>query len=161
MNLYLFGKQPMLSVEIGSQKSDAHNTFPCRLILTDTTTTLTANELKFITVIAPAFLIFICSWRIQKHRQYLTPRSFLPRYFQSLSLFFFVALIHVEIEMRAHRQMLQILNQEREDTNELRNIVVRQEETIDSVLKILLSGSPKGKCILIKLALVYNFSIFF
>ena len=56
-----------------------------------------------------------------------------------------MALIHVEIEMRAHRQMLQILNQEREDTNELRNIVVRQEETIDSVLKILLSGSPKGK----------------
>ena len=74
---------------------------------------------------------------------------------------FFVALIHVEIQMRAHRQMLQILNQEREDTNELRNIVVRQEETIDSVLKILLIGSRKGKCILIKLALVYNFSIFF
>ena len=161
MNFYLFGKQPMLSVEIRSQKSDAHNTFPCRLILTDKTTTLTANELKFITVIAPAFLIFICSWRIQKHHQYLTPRSFLPRYFQSLSPFFFVALIHVEIEMRAHRQKLQILNQEREDTNELRNIVVRQEETIDSVLKILLNGSPKGKCILIKLALVYNFSIFF
>ena len=71
----------------------------------------------------------------------------------------FVALINVEIEMRAHRQMLQILNQERKDTNELRNIVVRQEETIESVLKILLSGSLKGKCI--KLALVYNFSIFF
>ena len=92
MNFYLFGKQPMLSVEIRSQKSDAHNTFPCRLILTDTTTTLTANELKFITVIAPAFLIFIRSWRIQKHRQHLTPRSFLPRYFQSLSLFFFCGL---------------------------------------------------------------------
>ena len=75
----------------------------------------------------------------------------------------FVALIHVEIEIRVHRQMLQIINQERENTNELRNIVVRQEETIDSVLTILLSGSPKGpkgNCILIKLALVYNFSIF-
>ena len=81
MNFYLFGKQPMLSEEIRSQKSDAHNTFPCHLILTDTTTTLTANELNFITVIAPAFLIFICSWRIQKHRQHLTPRSFLSRCF--------------------------------------------------------------------------------
>ena len=48
----------------------------------------------------------------------------------------FVALIHVEIEIRAHRQMLQILNQERADTHELQNIVVHQ------------------------LALVYNFSIF-
>ena len=61
----------------------------------------------------------------------------------------FVALIHVEIEIRAHRQMLQILNQERADTHELQNIVVHQKETIDSVLKILLSGSPKGICILI------------
>ena len=82
------------------------------------------------------------------------PSKFSSAIFSISLAVFFVALIHVEIEMHAHRQMLQILNQEREDTNELRNIVVRQEETIDSVLKILLSGSPKGKCILIKLALV-------
>ena len=77
------------------------------------------------------------------------PSKFSSAVFSISLAVFFVALIHVEIEMRAHRQKLQILNQEREDTNELRNIVVRQEETIDSVLKILLSGSPKGICILI------------
>lgn len=64
------------------------------------------------------------------------PSKFSSAIFSISLAVFFVALIHVEIEMRAHRQMLQILNQEREDTNELRNIVVRQEETIDSVLKI-------------------------
>lgn len=56
-----------------------------------------------------------------------------------------MALIHVEIEIRAHHQMLQILNQEREDTNNRWFLLdVRQEETIGSVLKILQNGSPKG-----------------
>ena len=55
------------------------------------------------------------------------PSKFSSAIFSISLAVFFVALIHVEIEMRAHRQMLQILNQEREDTKELRNVVVRQE----------------------------------
>ena len=55
------------------------------------------------------------------------PSKFSSAIFSISLAVFFVALIHVEIEMRAHRQMFQILNQEREDTKELRNIVVRQE----------------------------------
>ena len=58
----------------------------------------------------------------------------------------FVALIHVEIELHVHRQMLQALNQEREDSIELRKIVDRHEKTIDSVLEMMQSGSPTGNC---------------
>ena len=72
----------------------------------------------------------------------------------------FVALIHVEIELHVHRQMLQVLNQEKEDSTELRKVVDRHEKTMDSVLKMLQSGSPTGYCILIKLSLVFNFSQF-
>ena len=57
-----------------------------------------------------------------------------------------VALIHVEIELHAHRQTLKVLNQEREDNIELRSIVHRHEEKIDFVLKTLQSGSPEGNC---------------
>ena len=60
----------------------------------------------------------------------------------------FVALIHVEIELYVHRQMLQVLNQEREDSIELRKVVDGHEKAIDSVLKMLQSGSPTGNCIL-------------
>ena len=53
----------------------------------------------------------------------------------------FVVLIHVEIELRVHRQMLQVLSQEREDSIELRKVVSRHEKSIDSVMKMLL---PSG-----------------
>ena len=72
----------------------------------------------------------------------------------------FVALIHVEIELHVYRQMLQVLNQEREDSIELRKVVDRHEKTIDSVLEMMQSGSPTGNCILTKLSLVFNFSQF-
>ena len=45
-----------------------------------------------------------------------------------------MVLIHVEIELRVHRQMLQVLNQEREDSIELRKVVSRHEKRIDSRL---------------------------
>ena len=96
-----------------------------------------------------------------------TPQVFHPSQFSSaifsVSLAIcFVALIHVEIELHVHRQMLQVLNQEREDIIQLRNIVGRHEKTVDSVLKMMQteSGSPTGNCILIKLSLVFNFSQF-
>ena len=72
----------------------------------------------------------------------------------------FVALIHVEIELHVHLQMLLGLNQEREDSTELRKVKDRHEKTIDSVLKMLESGLPTGNCILIKLYLVFNLSQF-
>lgn len=61
----------------------------------------------------------------------------------------FVVLIHVEIELRVHRQMLQVLNQEREDSIELRKVVSRREKKKDFVMKMLPSGlqgagSPTG-----------------
>ena len=56
--------------------------------------------------------------------------------------------------------MLQVLNQEKENSTELRKVVDRHEKAMDSVLKMLQSGSPKGNCILIKLSLVFNFSHF-
>ena len=43
------------------------------------------------------------------------------------------------------------LNQEREDSIELRKVVDRQEKNIDSVLKMLRGGSSTGKGIFIKL----------
>ena len=73
----------------------------------------------------------------------------------------FVALIHVEIELHVHRQMRQVLNQEREDSKELRKVVDRHEKTIDSVMKMMQSGSPTGNCIVIRLYLVFSiFSTF-
>ena len=62
-----------------------------------------------------------------------------------------MALIHVEIELHVHRQMLQVLNQEKEDSIELRKVVDGPEKTIDFVLKMMQSGSPTGNCILIQL----------
>ena len=56
-----------------------------------------------------------------------------------------MTLIHVEVELRGHRQILEILNQGREESIELRNIVGRHEKTIDSyMLKMLHGGSPEG-----------------
>jgi len=51
----------------------------------------------------------------------------------------FVALIHVEIELHAHRKMLQVLNHQREGNIQLLNSM--HEKTIDSVLH---SDSDKG-----------------
>ena len=46
----------------------------------------------------------------------------------------FVALIHVEIELHAHRQMLQALNQQRHENVEPRN-TVHNETIADFLLK--------------------------
>ena len=90
------------------------------------------------------------------------PSQFSSAIFSVTLAICFVALIHVEIELHVHRQKLQVLNQERdqEDSTELRKVVDRHEKTMDSVMKMLQSGSPTGNCILIKLSLVFNFSQF-
>ena len=88
------------------------------------------------------------------------PSQFSSAIFSVAFAICFVALIHVEIELHVHRQMLQVLNQEREDSIELRKVVDGHEKTIDSVLKMLQSGSPTGNCILIKLSIVFSFSQF-
>ena len=51
-----------------------------------------------------------------------------------------VTLIHVEIELHAHRRMLQVLNEQREENLELLNSV--RQKTIDSLLH---SDSDKGE----------------
>ena len=58
----------------------------------------------------------------------------------------FVALIHVEIELHAHRQMLRVLTQQRQENLEPRNAA--HEETVDSVLKLLRIDSEKGEWLL-------------
>ena len=88
------------------------------------------------------------------------PSQFSSTIFSVTLAICFVALIHVEIELHVHRQMLQVLNQEREDSIELPKVVDRHEKTIDSVLEMMQSGSPTGNCILTKLSLVFNFSQF-
>ena len=80
-----------------------------------------------------------------------TPQVSHPSIFSVTLAICFVALIHVEIELHVHRQMLQVLNQEKEDNIELRKVVDRHEKTIDSVLKMMQSVSPTGNCILIQL----------
>ena len=68
----------------------------------------------------------------------------------SMSLAFcFAALIHVEIELHAHRKTLKVLHQERENNIELRKVVGRHENVMDSVLKMLQSGfsNCKGNCV--------------
>ena len=52
----------------------------------------------------------------------------------------FVALVHVEIELHAHRQMLQVLSQQRADNFEPRKTV--QNQPITSSFH---SGSDEGK----------------
>ncbi|KAL9952573.1 hypothetical protein ACROYT_G039843 [Oculina patagonica] len=58
-----------------------------------------------------------------------------------LSVICFVGLIHVEIELHVHRQMLQVLNQQRVEKLELRNTANDQNE---SVMKMPHSDSNKG-----------------
>ena len=55
----------------------------------------------------------------------------------------FVSLIHVEIELHAHRQMLRALNQQREENRELP--MTLHDEGLDSMSKILHSESSKGE----------------
>jgi len=52
----------------------------------------------------------------------------------------FAALIHVEIELHAHRKMLQVLNQQREGKTQLLNSM--HEKTVDPMLH---SDSDKGE----------------
>ena len=58
-----------------------------------------------------------------------------------LSVICLSGLIHVEMELRVHRQMLQVLNQQREDKLELRNTAVDED---GSVINILQSDKEKG-----------------
>ena len=59
-----------------------------------------------------------------------------------LSVICFAGLIHVEIELYVHRQMLQVLNQQREEKLEPRNTANDENE---SVMKMLQGDSMKGE----------------
>jgi len=59
-----------------------------------------------------------------------------------LSVICLSGLIHVEMELHAHRQMLQVLNQQREEKLELRNTAHEDKE---SVMKMPHSESNKGE----------------
>ncbi len=59
-----------------------------------------------------------------------------------LSVICFAGLIRVEIELHVHRQMLQVLNQQKEEKLELRNTANDENE---SVMKMLHSDSNKGE----------------
>ena len=59
-----------------------------------------------------------------------------------LSIICFAGLIHVETELYVHRQMLQVLNQQREEKLELRNTAHEDEE---SVVKMSHSDIATGK----------------
>ena len=59
-----------------------------------------------------------------------------------LSVICLSGLIHVEMELHVHRQMLQVLNQQREEKVELRNTAHEDQE---SVLKMSHSDTEKGK----------------
>ena len=58
-----------------------------------------------------------------------------------LSVICLSGLIHVEIELRVHRQMLQVLNQERKESLELRNTAPEDKEPVK---KMSYSESNKG-----------------
>ena len=59
-----------------------------------------------------------------------------------------MGLIHVEIELHAHRQMLRVLTEQREGNFELRNTVAEHDKNVDSVLKMLHHNSKKGEWML-------------
>ena len=58
-----------------------------------------------------------------------------------LSVICFAGLIHVEIELHVHRQMLQVLSQPREEKIELRNTAHDENE---SGMKMSRGNSDKG-----------------
>ena len=64
--------------------------------------------------------------------------------FSSIFLFVicFTGLIHVEIELHVHRQMLQVLNQQREEKLEHKNTAHEDKE---SVMKMSHSDMGKGE----------------
>ena len=57
----------------------------------------------------------------------------------------FLALIHVEILLQAHRHTLQDLSQEKEKNLELLNVVHRHEAAINLLLKTFHSTSDESK----------------
>ena len=59
-----------------------------------------------------------------------------------LSVICLSGLIHVEMQLHVHREMLQVLNQQRKDKLELRNIALGEDE---SVIKMFHSDTEKGK----------------
>ena len=59
-----------------------------------------------------------------------------------LSVICFAGLIHVEMELHVHRQMLQVLNQQREEKHEHRDT---EQEDKESVVKMLHRDIMKGK----------------
>ena len=59
-----------------------------------------------------------------------------------LSVICFAGLIHVEMELHVHRQMLQVLNQQREEKLEDRKTAHEDKE---SVVKMLHRDIMKGK----------------
>ena len=59
-----------------------------------------------------------------------------------LAVICFAGLIHVEIELHVHRQMLQVLNQQREEKLVLRNT---ENDENEAVMKMLHSDSNKGE----------------
>ena len=59
-----------------------------------------------------------------------------------LSVICFAGLIHVEMELHVHRQMLQVLNQQREEKVELRNTAHEEKE---SVVEMSHSDTEKGE----------------
>ena len=59
-----------------------------------------------------------------------------------LSVICFAGLIHVEIELHVHRQMLHVLNQEREEKLELRKTA---NDGNEPVMKMLHSDLNKGE----------------
>ncbi len=72
-----------------------------------------------------------------------------------LSVICFAGLIHVEIELHVHRQMLQVLNQQREEKLELRNTANDENE---SVMKMLHSDSNKvSNTVIEKIVIEENF----
>ncbi|CAH3040700.1 unnamed protein product, partial [Porites lobata] len=70
------------------------------------------------------------------------PSQFSSAIFSVTLAICFVALIHVEIEIHVHRQMLQVERRQHRVPIELRKVVDRHEKTIDSALEMMQSGSP-------------------
>ena len=69
---------------------------------------------------------------------------------QSFSLSLLLGLIHVEIELHAHRQMLRELTEQRKGNHELRKAVAEHDEKIEALFKkILHNDSEKGEWLLL------------
>ena len=84
------------------------------------------------------------SWFLKMERSKKSPVSNTVMY-STVFLSFaacFVGLIHVKIELHAHRQMLRVLNQQRQENIELRATLYG--ETIDTPSQILHSDSRKA-----------------